>query len=591
MKKIYLLFFIMLFGVMTGCLPKTQAKIAKALLAAEKDEELIKVDDVDGEFDNDIEAIVFAGEIEGSGTNKVKVVWNKEDAKKSLKEQEKKLEGDDDFKFELAEPATGWDIDDYVINIYVNDEQVGEKEFSITGEEEKKLVYDKKSQKSDTTKSNQDARTDIESSVQAQKQSKPKDQKNSYLVPKSNPAQIAGNQQGITTPNKADKTQFINGFMCNGLYDDGSCQGIVDYYYDNARYFYANTDWTNLKSGDDIWAVWYWEGFSGQGEYLGDSGVDILEDTSGYINFSLYNNDYWYSGSYWVEIYYNDTYFTTIPFAVYSSDFEPGYKYPDSGYYNEWGEYILYDGSGYYDVYGNFWTWDTDWGIYDWYDYPESGYYDEWGNYILDDGSGYYDQYGYFWYWEELWGDGWYDEFGNYYLADGTGYIDEWGNYWPTETYSPIDGEDGYYDDYGNYILYDGSGYYDIYGDFYFWDDWYYDDWYYEDGYYDYDGNYVLYDGTGYYDWDGNFHYWDEYVYDDYDYYYEDGYYDSYGNYILYDGTGYYDSYGTFYYYDDYYYDDYYYDDYYWDHPNGDIEYWDDYYYDDYYYDDYYWDY
>jgi len=584
MKKTYL--FMLLALLMTsffGCLPKTQAKIAKALLGAEKSGEITKVEDARDGFTTDVESIIFAGQMEGSGNNTIKVTWNKDGIDKPLKTQEKDVTGNGEFKFELVEPATGWDVADYVLDIFVNDQAVGEKKFAIVGDDDKKLVYDKKNQKNDSSKNIKNTRTDTESSVETKKQTKG-DKKN-YLVPQSNPAQIASSQKGIITPNKADKTAFINGFMCNGLYDDGSCQGVVDYYYDNAKYFYANTDWNNLKAGDTVWAVWYWEGFSGQGEYLGDSGVDIVSDASGFVNFNLYNKDAnWYNGSYWVEIYYNDTYFTTIPFAVYTTTFKPSYKYPVSGYYDEFGNYILYDGTGYYDEYGNFWNWGTDWGIYDWYDYPEDGYYDEWGNYILDDGTGYYDPYGYFWYWNEVWGDGWYDEYGNYYLADGSGYIDVYGDYWPIEVYAPTDGMDGYFDSEGNYILNDGSGYYDIYGNFWSWSDWAYDDYYYDDGYYDYDGNYVLYDGSGYYDWNGVFHTWDEYTYDDSDYYYDDGYYDSYGNYVLYDGSGYYDPYGNFYYWDDYAYDDYYYDDYYWDHPNGDVEYWDDsYQYDGYY--------
>ncbi len=599
MRKILSVFLMLIFLISgSGCIPTTQVvEIEKAILAAEIDDELVKFDDSEDGFAETADKIIFAGVLK-NGKNILDVKWIKKSSEKALKSESKTTDNEGKFNFEIFKPTTGWDGGEYTLEVYSGDTKLVDKDFEIISDSKKTKLYNKSDEKNNPDKKARGAKSDISGNVEYEKTKN--ENKSSFVTPKSNPAQIANNQKGITTPDKAKNSVFINGVMCDGLNDDGSCLGKTQFYYDDANVFNANTEWKNLSSGDSLWGVWYWEGFNGQGEYLADAVVSIKSDQSGYVNFSLTGDadSYWYNGSYWIEIYQNDEYFTTIPFGVYQSNFKPSYKFPSAGYYDWEGDYILYDGTGYYDIYGNFWDYGTDWGMYDWYDYPESGWYDEFGDYILDDGTGYYDSDGYFWFWEEMYGDGWYDEYGNYYLADGSGYFDTYGDYWPTDWYTPADDIDGYFDDFGNYILNDGSGWYDVYGDYWSWYDDYYDDYYYDyDGYYDSFGNYVLYDDSGYYDIYGDFYYWDDYIYDDYDYVDEDGYYDSYGNYILYDGSGYYDSYGDFYYYDDdYYYDDYYYDDdYYGDHPNGDVEYWDDYsydddYYEDYYYDDYYYD-
>lgn len=582
MKKTFvaLLAAIFVTGI-SGCLPGTKvAEIEKAMLAAKVGEEMVKVNDAADGFAGETEKIVFAGVLK-NGQNSLTVKWHKQNPDKIIKTETKKSDAAGEFNFEIFKPTVGWDSGDYVMEVLSGDTKITEKEFSIKAEDKKTKLYNKQDEKNNPDKKTKGAKSDTTGSIETEKVKN--NDKTKFVTPKSNPAMIAESQKPITTPEKAKQSYFVNGFMCEGLNDDGSCKGKTDFYYDNATKFYANTEWKNLKKGDYMWGVWYWEGLNGKGEYISDASVDVPNDQSGFINFSLTNTDgkYWYSGSYWVEVYYNGAYFTTIPFGVYKTTFKPTYKYPQTGYYDSLGNYILYDGSGYYDVYGTFWNFGTDWGLDD-YSYPEPGYYDEFGNYILDDGSGYYDQYGYFWFWDDIYGDGWYDEAGNYYLADGSGYYDIYGNYWPLNTYTPPDASTGYYDADGNYILNDGSGYYDIYGNFWSWSDFIYDDYYYDnDGYYDSYGNYVLYDGSGYYDPSGNFMGWDTYTYDDY-YGDADGYYDAYGNYVLYDGSGYYDPSGNFWGWDDYYYDDYSYD-----YPNGDVGYWDDSgYYDDTYYDD-----
>ncbi|MFA4931167.1 MAG: hypothetical protein WC570_04875 [Patescibacteria group bacterium] len=587
---------------------KQTASIKQVMLAAEKDKQIIKASESNDSFDGDISSVLFAVEIEGSGKHEVMAEFTQENSNKPIKSEQKIANDNDKLLFSLNQPVTGWLDGSYTVTAYLDNQKIGAKDFTIAGLTEKKPVYDKKEEKNDSNKSVKNTKPEVKTATDATKTPIGATDQQSFKKPKSNPAQIAATGQGISTPAAvANTSTFINASMCNGLTADNGCTSQTTWYYDTVKTFHASTNWSNLRAGDSLWAVWYWEGFTGTGEYLADTALNINSNSSGNFAFSLNNTDnYWYTGNYWVEIYYNGSYFTTIPFAVYYDTFTPTTVYPVSGYYDVYGNYILYDGSGYYDEWGNFWNWGTDWT----YDYPEDGYYDEYGNYILDDGTGYYDPYGYFWYWNEWYGDGYYDEYGNYILNDGSGYYDSYGNWWP---YYDYENYDGYYDEYGNYILYDGSGYYDVYGNFwsynvddpntyygpgyyddygnwilndgsgyydpdgYFWS--YYPDYSYDDGYYDVDGNYILYDGSGYYDIYGTYWPWEQYA--PVDTYYEDGYYDSYGNYILYDGTGYYDSDGNFYYYDDYYYDDYYYEDYYYDHPNGDIEYWDETYWND----------
>jgi hypothetical protein len=567
----------------SGCGPTNKtAVIEKAVLAAEVNKELVKVEEATDGFDANADRILFAGVVKNGGSQ-MEVRWVKNKTKKVLKKDNKPTATNGSFKYEIIKPATGWDDGDYTMEVFSGNKKIAEKEFAIQESTKKANIYSKKNDKSDQNKSVKGAKSDTSSNIQSEKNNNAN--KKELLTPKSNPASIQSTQKPITTPDKATSTTFINGSMCDGVNSDGGCINKVDYYYDNAKSFFANTEWKNLKANDELWGVWYWEGFNGKGEYISDSSVKVTGNQNGFINFSLNNTQKnWYNGSYWIEVYYNGAYFTTIPFGVYTTDFKPTYKYPSTGYYDEMGNFILYNGTGYYDKYGTFWNFGTDWGLDGNNDgYPEAGYYDEFGNYILDDGTGYYDLFGNFWFWEEMYGDGWYDEEGNYYLADGTGYYDIYGNYWPLEEYVPTDNSDGYYDEEGNYILNDGTGYFDMYGNFWSWND----DYFVEDGYYDSAGNYVLYDGSGFYDPSGAWQSYDNYDQND-EYQESDGYFDAYGNYILNDGSGYFDTEGVFRGWEEYTYDDYVVEDYTWDHPNGDVEYWDEgeYYFDDYYYDE-----
>ncbi len=581
MKKIFFsLGLLLVFITGSGCWsPNKTAVIDKAALVAEENKVLTKVDDAQDGFAGNSERIIFAGVLK-SGPADLKVQWVKNKTKKTLKSEEKQADNQGNFRFEIQKPVTGWDDGQYTMVVLSNNQKIAEKSFSIQKSTKKANIYSKKDDKTDPNKSIKNAKSDTSASIQTQKNENTN--KKDLLVPKSNPANVQNTNQAITTPDKAKSATFINGQMCDGFNKDGGCTNQVDYYYDNAKTFYASTEWKNLKNDDELWGVWYWEGFNGQGQYIADASVKISGDQSGFVNFSLNNNQaYWYDGSFWVEIYHNGSYITTIPFGVYQTDFQPTTNYPAAGYYDSMGNYILYNGLGYYDVYGNYWNFGTDWGS-DESGYPEEGYYDDYGNYILYDGTGYYDMYGNFWFWQEIYGDGQYDSDGNYVLSDGSGYYDIYGNFWPTSDYT-ADNSDGYYDSDGNYIMNDGSGYYDIYGNFWSWNDTIYQG----DGYYDTDGNYVLYDGSGYFDTNGDWHAYDEgqnNIISD-DAIGEDGYFDAYGNYILFDGTGYFDGEGVFHDWLDYYGD--YIDE--WNHPNGDMEYWDDgdIYWDDYYFDNY----
>ena len=389
----------------TGCslwpASKT-AEITKVMLAAIQGDETIKAGDVDDIFTGEIEKVLFAVRLEGEGKHVVKVEFTQEDNKKPIKSKEKEADGTQDLTFQLAKPATGWRGGSYSVIAYLDNQKIGTKNFTIENTTETKALSDKKTEKTDETKKIKDAKTEVKTALDVEKIKIPN--KDDFKKPKSNPAQISSSQTKIAIPSEVANTgTFVNAWMCTALNQDNSCQYTTDWYYDTATYFNASTQWKNLQAGDELWSVWYWEGYSGTGTYIGDAGLKMSNSGDGFVSFSLYNPDYWYTGNYWVEIYYKGSYFTTIPFAVYVQDFVPAVSYPASGYYDYYGNYILYNGSGYYDMWGNFWSRGTDW-AYD--DYVEDGYYDEYGNYILYDGTGYYDPYGYFWYWDEWYGDG-----------------------------------------------------------------------------------------------------------------------------------------------------------------------------------------
>lgn len=537
-----------------------QAKINKTMIAAEVDDKTVKQQDSPDGFSAAAKQVIFAVYLDGKGEHQVKVEWKKENSQTPLKTETKKISAGNKDTFNLKKPTTGWLSGEYIIQVFMDNQKLGEKNFSVLAGDKKNLLYDKKQEKLNKDKGVKEIVPQSKSSLQAKPVTN--NNKTDLKKPKSNPAQIAETKKAIVTPQTASNPTFINGQLCTALKDDNTCQSSTSWYYDTAKSFSASTQWQDLKAGDSVWAVWYWEGFSGSGEYLADSAINVENNSTGNLAFVLNNNkNLWYSGSYWLEIYLNGNYFTTIPFAVYNSNYQPTSIYDQPGYFNSYGEYILYDGSGYIDIWGNFWPWDKTWAS----DYAEEGYYDQYGKYILYDGTGFYDSYGYFWLWQEWYGDGSFDADGNYILADGSGYYDAEGNWW--SNYEP----DGFYDEYGNYVLNDGSGYYDPYGTFHssfsndpattygpghFSDDGYwilddgscsygpdgsfwptYPDYVYEDGYFDYYGNYILNDGSGYYDINNNFFPGVPAN----DAVGEDGYYDSYGNYILNSGEGFFD--------------------------------------------------
>ncbi len=505
-----------------------QAKINKTLIAAEIDGQTVKQADNPDGFSDQAKQIIFAVFVDGQGEHQVKVEWKKDNSQTALKTETKKVAAGNKETFSLKKPATGWLNGQYVIVTTMDNKKLGEKQFSIQADSKVNLLYDKKQEKQNKDKGTKEIVPQDKTSMSAKTVTN--NNKSSLKQPQSNPAQISTNQKAIVTPTTVSNPTFLDGQLCSALNSDNSCQSTTTWYYDTAKSFFASTKWQDLQAGDNVWAVWYWEGFNGQGEYLADSAINVENTSSGYLAFILNNQqNQWYSGSYWVEIYLNGNYFTTIPFAVYNTDYQPTSIYDQPGYFNAYGEYILYDGTGYIDAWGNFWPWDKTWTS----DYAEEGYYDEYGKYILYDGSGFYDTYGTFWLWQEWYGDGYFDEDGNFILNDGSGYYDQAGNWW--SSYS----QDGYYDANGNYVLYDGTGFYDDYGTFHptttsdpvaL----------YGPGHYD-GGLWILDDGSGFYDAEGYF--WPYYsdVYQPTDQIGDDGYYDSYGNYILYSGEGFFD--------------------------------------------------
>lgn len=526
MKKTLIGFIALLFvftSVGCGQLNNSATKITKSFLAAKNQDKVITQKEATDGFDKNSQQIIFAVETNSASSSKLKIEWRQADSKKPIKTEEKTTNNQGKAAFELNKPATGWAKDKYNLTIFLNNQTAGTKDFTIKIDDKKSLLYDKKAEKQDSGKSVKDVKSEIKSNFEAKKIDIA-DKKN-LQTPKSNPAQIASSKVAITTPQQAANATFLNGNMCLKLNADDSCLEKTDWYYDTTSLFSLSTEWKDLKPQDKIWAVWYWEGVNGKGEYLNSSAIEIPKDSSGFVSFGLQNTGKtWYSGSYWVEVYYNSNYFSTVPFAVYSTDFKPSSTYSQPGYYDSMGNYILYDGTGYYDQWGNFNTFGTDWN----YDYPEDGHYDEFGNYILNDGTGFYDQYGNFVTWNEWYGPGHFNESGDYLLDDGSGYYDTYGNWWPN--YS----QNGQYDENGNYILVDGSGYYDNSGIFHPTD---MSDpaRIYGPGHNNEYGDWILDDGSGYYDSQGYF--WPA----DNSYQGEDGYYDSCGNYVLYSGEGFFD--------------------------------------------------
>lgn len=298
--------------------------------------------------------------------------------------------------FYLDRPDFGWVQGWYSVTIGDGGQNETAKIW-LTGQEKKKMIYNKYHEWREYDKNNQDNLSiDVLNGQRAE------------LISAKIVEFMPYGHKLINT-DKWDKDIAVN--LCREL-TDGTCVASERYFINEDQQIFLH-----VTNAENRTVFLYWEGLEGS------ELIDLFKTENGELTLDLKNIS-WPSGVYWTEFLNENGDLVKIhTWQVLPADSGLISGREEDGFYTCRGDWVAVDGSGLVDEFKT----NHDWQERIKYEYVEDGTSDEYGNYTLMDGTGFYDRTGNFWFWREIYGEGKYNGEGGYDV--GGGYIDVEGNY------------------------------------------------------------------------------------------------------------------------------------------------------------------